>query len=84
VVEIKYKESNPDSEFDSKNTDRRLIDANPTAIVVTAAIQPEEEPTNSKEGEHLFHSQMWVKGTMLNFIVDNEIQKNLISVEVVK
>jgi hypothetical protein len=27
---------------------------------------------------------MWVKGTLLHFIVDNESQKNLISVEVVK
>jgi hypothetical protein len=36
VAEIKDKESNPDSEFDSENTDRRqIIDADPTAIVAT-------------------------------------------------
>jgi hypothetical protein len=35
-------------------------------------------------GEHLFHSQMWVKGSPLQFIVDSGSQKNLISVEVVK
>jgi hypothetical protein len=50
---------------------------------VTTAIQP-EEPTDHEEGECLFHSQMWVKGTPLHFIVDSGSQKNLISVEVVK
>jgi hypothetical protein len=84
VDEIKDKESNPDSESDSENTGKRqIIDADPTAIVATAAIQL-EEPTDPEEGEHLFHSQMWVKGTPLHFIVDRESQKNLISVEVVK
>ena len=34
--------------------------------------------------EHLFHSQLWVQGTPLHFIVDNGSQKNLISAEVVK
>jgi hypothetical protein len=50
---------------------------------MTAVIQP-EEPTDPEEGERLFHSQMWVKGTPLHFIVDSGIQKNLISAEVVK
>jgi hypothetical protein len=46
VVEIKDKESNLDLESDSENTDRRqIIDANPTAIVATAAIQL-DEPTD--------------------------------------
>jgi hypothetical protein len=40
--------------------------------------------TEPEEGERLFHSQMWVKGTPLHFIVDSGSQKNLISVEVVK
>jgi hypothetical protein len=84
VAEIKDKELNPDSESDSENTDRRqIIDADPTAIVVTTTIQP-EEPTDPEEGECLFHSQMWVKGTPLHFIVDSGSQKNLISAEVVK
>jgi hypothetical protein len=52
-------------------------------IVATATIQP-EEPTDPEEGERLFHSQMWVNGTPLHFIVDSGSQKNLISVEVVK
>jgi hypothetical protein len=84
VVEIKDKESNPDSKSDSENIGKgQIIDADPTAIVATATIQP-EEPTDLEEGEHLFHSQMWVKGTPLHFIFDSGIQKNLISVEVVK
>jgi hypothetical protein len=84
VAEIKDKEPNPDSESDSENTGKRqIIDADPIAIVATAAIQP-EEPTDPEEGERLFHSQMWVKGTPLHFIVDSGSQKNLISIEVVK
>jgi hypothetical protein len=84
VVEIKDKESNPDSESDSKNTGKRqIIDANPPVIVVTATIQP-EEPADPPEEERLFNSQMWVKGTPLHFIVDSGSQKNLISTEVVK
>jgi hypothetical protein len=84
VAEIKDKEPNLDSESDSENNGKRqIIDADPTAIVATATIQP-EEPTDPEEGEHLFHSQMWVKGTPLHFIVDSGSQKNLISAEVVK
>jgi hypothetical protein len=84
VAEIKDKEPNPDSESDSENTGKRqIIDADPTTIVVTTTIQP-EEPTDPEEGEHLFHSQMWVKGTPLHFIVDSGSQKNLISAEVIK
>jgi hypothetical protein len=84
VAKIKDKEPNPDSESDSENNGKgQIIDADPTAIVVTATIQP-EEPTDPEDGEHLFHSQMWVKGTPLHFIVDRGSQKNLISAEVVK
>jgi hypothetical protein len=84
VAKIKDKEPNPDSESDSENNGKRqIIDTNPTAIVVTIAIQL-EEPTDPKEGEHLFHSHMWVKGTPLHFIVDSGSHKNLISAEVVK
>jgi hypothetical protein len=84
VVEIKDKEMNLDLESDYENTGKRqIIGADPTTIVATATIQP-EEPTDREEGEHLFHSQMWVKGTPLHFIVDSGSQKNLISIEVVK
>jgi hypothetical protein len=50
---------------------------------MTTTIQP-EEPEDPEEGECLFHSQMWVKGTPLHFIVDRGSQKNLISAEVIK
>jgi hypothetical protein len=53
---IKNKEPNIDSEYDSKNIGKgQIIDVDPTAIVVTATIEP-EEPTDLEEGEHLFHS----------------------------
>jgi hypothetical protein len=84
VVDIKDKEMNPNLEFDSENIDRiQIIDANPTSIISTKTIQP-EEPLDPEEGEGLFHSQMWVKGTLLHFIVDSESQNNLILVEVIK
>jgi hypothetical protein len=60
-----------------------IIDADPTDFVVTATIQP-EEPTYPEEGEHIFHSKMWVKGTLLYFIVDSKSQNNLILIEVIK
>jgi hypothetical protein len=46
-------------------------------IVATTTVQL-EEPTDPEEGERIFHSQKWVKGAPLYFIVDNEIQKKLI------
>jgi hypothetical protein len=71
-------------ESDSENTGKgHIIDADPTTIVATIEIQL-EEPTDPEEGECLFHSQMWVKGTPLHFIVDSGSEKNLISTEVVK
>jgi hypothetical protein len=48
VAEIKDREPNPDYESDYENTSKRqIIDADPTAIVATATIQP-EEPTDPK------------------------------------
>jgi hypothetical protein len=56
VAKIKDKEVNLDSKSDSENTGKRhIIDADPTAIVAIAVIQP-EEPTDTEEGENLFHS----------------------------
>ena len=79
MAEIKDKESKPDSESDYENTGKGyIIDTDPIAIVMTTKIQP-EEPIDPEEGEHLFHSQMWLKGTPLHFIVDSGSQKNLIS-----
>jgi hypothetical protein len=75
VADIKDKEPNPNSESDYENTGKgEIIDVDPTAIVATATIKP-EEPTKPEEGECLFHSQMWVKGNPLNFIVDRETRR---------
>jgi hypothetical protein len=84
VAKVKASESNAGSDSKSEpEKGRRIIDAKARATVATTKIQRGEldEP---KEGELLFHSQMWVKGTLLHFIVDNSSQKNLILVEVVK
>jgi hypothetical protein len=82
VVNIKDKDSNPDLESNSENNGRRhIIDENPTAIVLTTIIQP-EEPTDLEDGEHLFHSHIWVKRTPLH--IDSGSQKNFISTKVVK
>jgi hypothetical protein len=75
-------DSNPDSESDSKNIETtQIIDAYPTAIIVTTTIQL-KEPVDLEEGECLFHSHTWVKGTLLHFIIDNDSQKKLISAKV--
>ena len=63
-----------------KGNDRgkKIIDAEPNATIATTKIQ-KEEPKDSEGEECLFHSQMWVKGSPLQFIVDSGSQKNLIS-----
>jgi hypothetical protein len=84
VAEIKDKEPKPGSESNYENTGKgQIIDIDLTVIVATTIIQP-KEPTDPEEGGHLFHSQMWVKGTPLHLIVDSRSQKNLILAEVVK
>jgi hypothetical protein len=84
MFKIKEKESSPDSKSNSETNKRKhIIDVEPTSTIATKIIQP-KEPKDLEEGEHLFHSQMWVKGTPLHFIVDRGSQKNLISVEVIK
>ena len=76
--------SDPESELDKWNgKGKQIIDAKPNVIVAIAKIE-KNEPKDQEEGECLFHSQMWVKGSLLQFIVDSGSQKNLISVEVVK
>jgi hypothetical protein len=62
---------------------RWIIDTEPSATIATTKLHP-TEPDEPEEGECLFHSQMWVKGTLLHFIMDSGSHKNLISVEVVK
>jgi hypothetical protein len=84
VAKVKASESDVGSDSESElERGRQIIDAEPSATVATTKLQP-DEPDEPEEGEHLFHSQMWVKGTPLHFIIDSGSQKNLISVEVVK
>jgi hypothetical protein len=68
-----------------KGNDRgkKIIDAEPNATISTTNIQ-KKEPEDPEEAERLFHSQMWVKVYLLQFIVDSGSQKNLILVEVMK
>jgi hypothetical protein len=84
VAEVKASESDVGSESEPElERGRQIIDTEPSATVSTTKLQP-GEPYKPKEGKCLFHSQMWVKGTPLHFIVDSDSQKNLISAEVVK
>eukprot|EP00253_Pinus_taeda_P027416 PITA_27416 len=88
VAELKASESDacsdPEPEPDKGNgKGKQIIDADPSATISTTKIQ-KNEPENPEEGEHLFHSQMWVKGSPLQFIVDSGSQKNLVSAEIVK
>ena len=75
-----------DSESEPNKGDakgKKIIDAEPSTTMAINKIQ-KNEPEYVEEGECLFHSQMWVKGSLLHFIVDSGSQKNLISTEVVK
>jgi hypothetical protein len=84
VAKVKASKSDAgsNSEVEPKRG-RWIIDVEPSATVYTTKIHP-GEPDELEEGERLFHSQMWVKGTLLYFIVDSGIHKNLISTEVIK
>ena len=84
MAEVKASES--DAYYNSElelERGRWIINIEPSATVATTKLQP-GEPNKPEEGECLFHSQMWVKGTPLHFIVDSGSEKNLISVEVIK
>jgi hypothetical protein len=70
VAEVKASESDADSDSETEpERGRQIIDVEPSATVATTKLQP-GEPDEPEEGERLFHSQMWVKGTLLHFIVD--------------
>jgi len=50
----------------------------PNATISTTKVK-QSDSTDPEEGEHLFHSQMWVKGARLHFIVNSGSRKYLIS-----
>jgi hypothetical protein len=67
---VKAFESDVGSDLESKpEKGRHIIDVEPSATVSTTKIHP-GEPKELEEGEHLFHSHMWVNGTLLRFIID--------------
>jgi hypothetical protein len=66
-----------------KNKGKQIIYAEPTTTIVATKIQ-QKELEDLEEGEHLFHSQKWVKRTPLHFIVNSKSHNNLILIEVVK
>eukprot|EP00253_Pinus_taeda_P033112 PITA_33112 len=88
VAELKVSKSEACSDSESKpdkgyEKGKQIIDADPSATFATAKIQ-KNEPEDPEEEEYLFHSQMWVKGSPIQFIVDRGSQKNLVSAKVVK
>jgi hypothetical protein len=84
VAELKASESEVDYDSESNpKGENQIIDVEPIATVSTTKVQT-SEPKELEEGDLLFHSQMWVKGDLLHFIVDNDSHKSFISAEVVK
>jgi hypothetical protein len=84
VAELKSLESDVGSNSKSEpDKGKQIIDEEPNATIATTKFDPSEIEAQ-EEGEHLFHSQMWVKVATQHFIVDRRIQKNLISIEVIK
>jgi hypothetical protein len=71
VAELKASKSEVDSDSESNpEGGNQIIDVEPSAMIATTKFRP-SEPKESEEGERLFHSQMWVKGASIHFIVDN-------------
>ena len=78
MAEVKASKSDADSDSEPEpKRGRRIIDAEPSATISTTKLQPSERD-EPEEGECLFHSQMWVKGTPLHFIMVSGSEKNLI------
>jgi len=88
VAKLKAFESDARSNSESEpnkgaNKWKQIIDVEPSLTMATTKIQM-IEPEHPEDGEHLFHSEMWVKGSPLQFVFDSRSQKNLISTEVMK
>ena len=68
---MKVSKSDADSDSDPElERGRQIIDMEHSATVSTTKLHP-GELDKPEEGEVLFHSQMWVKGTSLHFIIDS-------------
>jgi hypothetical protein len=85
MAKLKDFESEDDSDSESNpEVGKRIIDAEPSSMVATTKFRP-SEPEEPEEGECLFHFISFeVKGASIHFIIANDTQKNLISIEVVK
>jgi hypothetical protein len=84
MAEMKTSESEVDSDSESNpEGGKQIINVECNSNVATTKVHP-SNPEEPKEGECLFHSQMWVKGAPLHFIVDSCSQKNLISADFIK
>jgi hypothetical protein len=83
---VEMKDFDSEVDFDSESNPeggKRIIDDEPSSMFVTTKVRL-SKPEEPKEGERLFHSQMWVKGAPIHFIVDSGSQKNLILAEISK
>ena len=71
MAEVKAYESDADSNSEPETERGRwIINVEPNPTVATTKLHP-GEPDDPEEGEHLFHSQMWAKGTPLHKIVNS-------------
>jgi hypothetical protein len=78
MLEQKASKSEADFDFESNpEGGKQIINVEPSSSVAITREWP-SELEKIKEGEHLFHSQMWVKGDPLHLIFDSSSQKNLI------
>ena len=78
MAEVKASEleacSKSKSELEKGNDKgKQIIDVKRNATVSTTKIQ-KEELKYPEEEEHLFHSQMWVKDSLIQFIIDSGSQ----------
>jgi hypothetical protein len=83
---LEQKDCKSEVDFDSESNPKggkKIIDVEPSSNVAITREWP-SELEKTKEGEHLFHSEMWVKGDPLHLIFDSSSQKNLISTKALK
>ena len=79
VAKLKASELDPNTNSNSKlEKGKHIIGVEPSTTITTTQNQL-DDLEELEEGELLFHSQMWVKGDLLHFIIYNGIQNNLIS-----
>jgi hypothetical protein len=84
LVELKEKELDPESySYSDMEKGNHIINVESIATISTTNIQPDKSE-EIEEGDHLFHSQMWVKGNPLHYIVENGSQNNMILTDVIK